>query len=88
MKNGSFGLVLLAALCAEAIPLALRLTLAAALAMALPQILDRLGIWAKKRAAPGAGTPRAAKWKTQCRSLSIPILRDLKEKCKYEKYDA
>lgn len=75
MKNGSFGLVLLAALCAEAIPLALGLTLAAALAMALPQILDRLGIWAKKRAALGAGTPRAAKWKTPCKRFIHPYFK-------------
>lgn len=46
--SASFALALLAALCAENIPLALGLTLAAVLAMALPQILNRLGIWAKR----------------------------------------
>ena len=62
MKGTSFTLLLLSALCAENIPLALGLTLAAVLVMALPQILNRLGIWTKKRTARCGNTERPM-WK-------------------------
>lgn len=62
----AFVLALLAALCAEAIPLTLGLTLSAVLVMAMPQILNRLGIWTKKRTARCTTTERP-KRKTPCR---------------------
>ena len=58
----AFFLALLAALCAENIPLALGLTGAAGLTLTTSQILKRLGIWAKKRAARCTTTERPM-WK-------------------------
>ena len=66
MKGAPFAVLLPSALCAENIPLILGVTLAAVLVMALPKILNRLGIWTKKRTARCTTTERP-KRKTPCR---------------------
>jgi len=71
----AFFLALLAALCAENIPLALGLTGAAGLTLTTSQTPKRLGIWAKKRAASSAVNTESGKVENPCSEFIHPYFK-------------